>query len=115
MSVDSIGLKKSKQFAIRIIGLYRFLQSKREFVMSKQILRSGTSVGANITEGIYAQSKADYVSKISIALKEAAETDYWLSILYETISEKQYQSMHHDCAELIYILSATVRKAKQNL
>ena len=105
---------KSKAFAIRIINLYKYLQDKKEFVLSKQILRSGTSIGANITEANYAQSKADFISKMSIALKESAETAYWLELLAETkyITEEQYSSINNDCQELIRILTATVKNSK---
>ena len=75
----------SKKFAIRIVKLYKYLNDvKKEFVISKQILRSGTSIGANISESVYAQSRQDFISKLSISLKEASETKYWLEILYET-------------------------------
>ncbi len=109
-------MAKSKKYAIKIIRLYSFLANNREYVMSKQILRSGTSIGANITEGIYAQSKPDFISKMSIALKEAAETDYWLDLLKETdyISYQQYDELHNDCLELIRILTATINTVKGN-
>lgn len=115
MKNDNVVLEKSKKFAIRIVKLYQFLSDKKEFVMSKQILRSGTSIGANITEGNYAQSHADFVSKMSIALKEAAETEYWLELLINTdyITEKQFISLHNDCAEIIKLLTAILRTAKQ--
>ena len=85
---------KSKKFAVRIVNLYRYLSAeKKEYVLSKQILRSGTSIGANIAESEYAQSRKDFLSKLYIALKECAETLYWLDLLYETeyLSEKEYQ------------------------
>lgn len=84
ISKNNLIVKKSKLFALRIINLYKYMQDEnREFIMSKQILKSGTSIGANITESIYAQSTADFISKLSIALKEAGETEYWLELLYE--------------------------------
>lgn len=115
MKNDNVVLEKSKKFAIRIVKLYRFLSDKKEFVISKQILRSGTSIGANITEGNYAQSHADFISKMSIALKEAAETEYWLELLENTdyITEQQFISLHIDCAEIIKLLTTILRTAKQ--
>ena len=97
-------LQKSKQFAVRIIRFYNFLQKeKNEYVMSKQILRSGTSIGANARESNNAQSSADFINKLSIALKEADETAYWLEILHEgdIIDQQQFDSMHSDLKELI--------------
>ena len=115
MSV-SIIKDKSKKFAIRIINLYKFLrEEKKEFVLSKQILRSGTSIGANIREAEHAQSNDDFTHKNNIALKEANETEYWLELLHETefITEQQYQSIKADCAELCRILIAIIKKLKR--
>ena len=82
---DNVIYKLSKSFALRVIKLYKYLYNdKREYVMSMQIYRSGTSIGANIAESIYAQSDADYISKLKIALKEASETKYWLELLHES-------------------------------
>jgi len=106
---------KSYQFAIRIVKLSQYLQrDKKEFVLSKQVLRSGTSVGALIREAEFGQSKADFASKMSIALKEANETEYWLSLLKDTdlISEDQFISLHADCKELIAMLVSTVKTSK---
>lgn len=82
--------------------------------MSKQILQSGTSIGANIREAVYAQSRADFISKMSIALKEAAETDYWLELLYRTdlLTESQYEDIGSDCRELVKLLTAIVKNSK---
>ena len=99
MKADNQILIYSKSFAIRIIRLYKYLSDmKKEFVLSKQILRSGTSIGANISESVFAQSRMDFVSKMSISLKEASETKYWLDLLYETeyISQEQYDSVSDD-------------------
>lgn len=96
MKENNVILNKSKKFAIRIINLYKYLSvEKKEFVLSKQILRSGTSIGANVKEAINGQSTADFLSKMSIALKEAGETEYWLELLNETeyISDNQFNSM----------------------
>ena len=87
----------SKAFALRIIKLYQYLQiEKHEFVISKQILKSGTSIGANIRESIYAQSKADFISKMSIALKESSETEYWLELLHESgyVADGPFESIY---------------------
>lgn len=115
MSKRNVVLEKSKMFSIRIVKLYQYLTKKNEFVMSKQILRCGTSIGANITEGNYAQSHADFISKMNIALKEAAETEYWLELLRDTefITEQQFKSIHTDCSELIKLLIVIIRNAKQ--
>jgi len=113
--------QKSIAFSVRIIRLYQHLRKeKHEFVMAKQVLRSGTSVGANISESIRAQSSADFSSKLNIALKEAEETHYWLLLLMETdyISEKQFSSLDQDCEELIRLLTAitkTLSKEKETL
>ena len=106
---------KSKAFALRIIKLYKFLKGKHEDVMSKQVLRCGTSIGANVAEGIFAQSADDFISKNSIALKEARETYYWLDLLQtagylpDTDSTK---TLLAECKELIAILVASVKTAK---
>ena len=115
--MGKISLDKSIKFAIRIVKLSRFLQEeKKEFIISKQLLRSGTSVGANLSEAEYAQSKADFVNKNSIAIKECAETKYWIELLYKTeyITEKEYESVKEDCEELIKILTAIINKSKRN-
>lgn len=106
----------SKKFAIRIVNLYVFLkEEKHEYVMSKQIYRCGTSIGANIAESIYAQSTADYISKLSIALKEASETLYWLEILNEAdiITSIQYESISNDVIIIIGTLVNIIKKLKQ--
>ena len=116
MRKDGVSLKKSKEFAIRIVMMYKFLTAeKKEFVMSKQVLRSGTSIGANLREAAYAQSHADFYSKVSIALKETAETEYWLELLFETgyLDEKSAESIQKDCAELLKILTAICKSAQQ--
>ncbi len=108
---------KSYKLALRIIKLYKFLtEEKREFILSKQILRSATSIGANITEGNQAQSKADFVHKLSIANKEAFETEYWLCLLRDGyfINEKQSPSLLEDCKELQKILTTSIKTAKNN-
>ena len=112
MKSDNVIVDKSMDFSIRIVKLYKFLtESKREYVLSKQILRSGTSIGANVKEGVRGQSKADFISKMAIALKEASETEYWLELLYKTdyLNENQYNSINSDCEELIKILMSIVK------
>ena len=108
--------EKSKAFALRIIGLYKYLcDEKHEFVMSKQILRSGTSIGANIREGQRGQSKADFYAKLNISLKEADETEYWLELLHDSgyLDDSQFNSIYTDAEELIKLLTATTKKQKQ--
>jgi four helix bundle protein len=117
MKADNQILIDSKSFAIRIIRLYKYLSDmKKEFVLSKQILRSGTSIGANISESVFAQSRMDFVSKMSISLKEASETKYWLDLLYETkyISQEQYDSMSDDLGRITGTLVKIVNTTKQN-
>ena len=107
----------SKKFAIRIVKLYKYLNDvKKEFVISKQILRSGTSIGANISESVYAQSRQDFISKLSISLKEASETKYWLEILYETdfIDDTQFESLSDDNSKLIGTLVSIINSTKKN-
>lgn len=112
---ESILKEKSKTFAIRIVNLNKHLRNvKNEYVLSKQILRSGTSIAANISESRYAQSKADFMAKLYIALKEAAETDFWIDLLGSTdyISEKETESLRNDCQELIKMLVASLNTSK---
>ena len=114
---DNIVLNKSKDFALRIIRLYQHLQAKKEFILSKQVLRSGTSIGANYSEACDAESKADFVHKMTIALKEANETIYWLKVLYgsKLISQKQYNDLMSDVEELYMVLTAGIKTAKSKL
>ena len=110
-------VEKSKEFAIRIINLYKYLTSeKSEWILSKQLLRSGTSIGANVSEGERAQSKADFYAKMSIALKEANETYYWLKLLYETdyLTEKEFLSVEIDVNELISLLVSICKTTQNN-
>lgn len=114
-SSSNVVFNKAKTFALRIVRLYRHLQDKGENVMSKQVLRSGTSIGANIAEGHYAVSKADFVSKYAIALKEAAETIYWLELLVSSSTlpnDQNMQSLVADCDEILRILVASVKTAQ---
>lgn len=115
---ESILRDKSYSFALRIVKLYRYLaDEKKEFVLSKQILRSGTSIGANVEEACRAESKADFVHKLSISHKESFETCYWLKLFRdsEILSENQAQSLITDCEEIQKMLTASIKTAKQNL
>ena len=112
---ENILLEKSFEFAVRIVNLNKYLKNrKKEHVLSKQLLRSGTSIGANVCEAIFAQSRKDFVSKMNIALKESYETEYWLELLYGTgyIEEHQYLSVVSQCRELTNILAAIVKTSK---
>ncbi|MEE1124388.1 MAG: four helix bundle protein [Acutalibacteraceae bacterium] len=116
MKENNIIVDKSKAFAVRIINLYKYLcENKKEYILSKQLLRSGTSIGANVKEAIRGQSKADFVAKMSIALKEASETEYWLELLYETdfIDKKQFDSIYADNNELLKLLMSIVKSSKE--
>lgn len=106
---------KSKDFAVRIINLYKYLSGeKNEYILSKQILKSGTSIGANVREAQRGQSKPDFYSKMNIALKEADETAYWLELLYQTefIDEKSFNDIYRDCEELIKMLVSITKTQK---
>lgn len=114
---ESLTLNKSKDFTIRIIKLHKYLcNDKREFVLSKQLLRSGTSIGANLSEALYAVSRKDFLSKAFISLKECAETKYWLELLYKTdyLSDNEFTSIYNDCIELLKLLTSIVRTTRQN-
>ena len=119
MKNNNIIVTKSRDFAVKIIRLYQFLSSeKKEYVLSKQILRSGTSIGANIKEAIRGQSKADFYAKLNISLKESSETEYWLDLLHETkyINDDLFQVMLSDNIELSKILTAILKtRSKKNI
>lgn len=107
----------SKSFAFRIVKLEKYLkEEKREFTLSRQVLRSGTSIGANIRESIYAQSKADFISKMSIALKESSETEYWLELLHESgyVDDSSFESIYNDNSKISATLINIIRKAKES-
>lgn len=107
---------KSKKFAVRIVNLYKHLaQNKNEYILSKQILRSGTSIGANLAESEAAISKNDFLSKIYIALKECYETIFWLDLLFETdyLNKKEYESLKFDCEEIRKMLFSTTKTLKE--
>lgn len=116
MKSENLIVDKSKAFAVRIVNLYKYLCSeKKEFVLSKQLLRSGTSIGANVKEAIRGQSREDFVHKLSISLKEASESEYWLELLHETdyITQAQFESIIADCRELIRVLSSIIKTTKE--
>ena len=116
MVAQSVIGEKSLAFAKLIAQCYVSLKKKGELVMSKQLLRSGTSIGANVREGQYAQSKKDFISKMNIALKEAGETDYWLDVLHSSsyLSDEDYTSLDEYNKELVRLLAAIVKTSKQN-
>ena len=113
---DSVLSDKSMDFAVKVLSLVKALQRKQEFLVSKQLGRCGTSIGANIREAQYAQSRVDFISKLQIALKENNETDYWLELLLRTgeIDEETYVAFSTDCKELKAMLIAAVNTAKKN-
>lgn len=115
MKADSVIDQKSVAFGIRIVKVCRFLQeNKKEFALSKQLLRSGTAIGAMIKESEFAESKADFIHKLSIALKEANETKYWLLLLHESeyFNDSSYESVNEDCLNLIRLLVSIIKRMK---
>jgi len=112
----SVTLEKSRKFAIKIYNLYKYLcGEKREYVLAKQLLRSGTSIGANLTEAQYAVSKREFLVKATISLKECAETGYWLDLLKETslLSQTEYDSIIKDCKDLLHLLVSITKSTKK--
>jgi len=112
----SVTLEKSRKFAIRIYNLYKYLcGEKKEYVLAKQLLRSGTSIGANLTEAQYAVSKKEFLVKATISLKECAETEYWLDLLKETsiLSQTEYDNIIKDCKDILRLLISIVKTTKQ--
>ena len=115
---ENILVDITKKFAIEIINLCKIIKEERgEKILVGQLLRSATSIGANLHEGNYASSKADFINKLQIALKECFETDYWLELYKETkyITFDEYKKMHEDCSKIRTILTASIKTAKQNL
>ena len=114
---ENVIKNKSFDFALRIVKLYQYLnENKKEYILSKQLLRSGTSIGANVREAEHGQSKADFINKLSISLKEANETDYWLELLFKSnfIDQKQYSSLKTDIDELLKLLISIIKTSKNN-
>ena len=115
---DNVVMEKALRFAVRIVRLYQYLsRTMNEYVMSKQLLRSGTSIGANVSEANEAFSKSDFIYKMSTALKECSETRYWIELLRRTdyLTEQQFASMMADCMELQKILTIIIKTARQNI
>ncbi len=118
MNSENVVLDKSMRFSVRIVRLYQYLCSdSKEFVMSKQLLRCGTSIGANINEAQYAVSKNDFLNKMYISLKECAETLYWIELLHRTdyLTGTQYSSLLGDCKELQNLLSSITKSTREAL
>lgn len=115
MEKKNIIKEKSFAFAIDIVNLYKVLSEKKEFVLSRQVLRSATSIGANVRESEHAQSKADFIHKLSISLKEANETEYWLDLLYETkyLSDVEFQNIKPKIIELLRLLTSIIKTSKK--
>jgi four helix bundle protein len=117
MKADNRIQTASKAFALRIIRFYKYLNEEKNIkVLSKQVLRSGTSIGANVRESINAQSKMDFINKMNIALKEANETEYWLELIHESgfINEAQFKSIYDDCGKLVATLTKIIKTTKAN-
>ena len=115
---DNFILNKSKALALRIIRMYKYLcDEKKEFVLSKQVLRSGTSIGANIREANRSQSKKDFIAKLNISLKEADETMYWLELLHESeyLDNDSFNSIYTDTEEMVKLLVSIIKSTKSNL
>ncbi len=115
MRTDNQVLNDSKSFALRIIRLYNYLKEKKQiYVLSKQLLRCGTSIGANVRESINAQSRMDFINKLNIALKEANETEYWLELLHESdfLDDKQFESIYGDCGKIAATLTKIIKTTK---
>ena len=112
---ENIIVQKSYDFALQIVQLYKLLVDKKEFVLSKQILRSGTSIGANIHEAVASQSKRDFIHKLSISVKEARETQYWLNLLKDSdyITASEFKKLNGSCDEIIKILNSIILTTKE--
>jgi four helix bundle protein len=116
--MENVIANKSYAFALRMIRLYQFLsEQKKEYVLSKHLLRSGTAIGAMVKESEHAQSKADFLNKMNVALKEANETEYWLMLLKDTqyINENEFDSINADCTEILRLLISIVKSTKTSL
>jgi len=114
---NSIIKGKSFAFAVRIIRLYQHIsENKKEFILSKQLVRSGTSIGATINEALQESSKQDFINKMNISLKEAQETEYWLRLLYETnyLTEREFKSIYDDSVEIVKMLTSIVKTSREN-
>jgi four helix bundle protein len=116
MARENIVKEKSFSFAVEIVSIYKILIEKKEFILSKQLLRSGTSIGANIRESEHAQSKADFIHKLCISLKEANETDYWIDLLFETkyLSQSEFDFIKPKIIELLKLLTSIINTSKKS-
>jgi four helix bundle protein len=114
MEKKNVIKEKSFEFAKEIVYLYKSLVDKKEFVLSKQLLRSGTSIGANVRKSEHAQSKADFIHKLSISLKEANETEYWLDLLFETnyLTDEEFQNVKYKIIEILKLLTSILNTSK---
>lgn len=115
MRTDNQVLTDSKVFALRTIRLYKYLKEEKQvYVLSKQLPRSGTSIGANVRESVNAQSRMDFINKLNIALKEANETEYWLELLHESgyLNEQEYDSIYNDCGKIAAMLTKIIKTTK---
>ncbi len=118
MKENNVILDKTFKFAIRIVKLYKFLnEDKKEYILSKQVLRSGTSIGANVEEAIGGRTRKDFINVLTIAYKEARETKYWLKLLFECdyIEQNHFNSIYYDCDEISRILSSIIMTSKKNI
>ena len=118
MKTDNLIIIKSKAFAVRIIRMYQYLcDEKHEYVLSKQVLRSGTSIGANVKEAIRGQSRADFTAKMNIALKESSETEYWLELFVKSdiLNRETAIGLYNQCGTIRRILIASINTAKENM
>ena len=114
---ENIIQEKSLQFAVRIVKLCKIIRNeKHEYELASQLLRSGTSIGANICESKNAQSKNDFINKLNIALKESDETEYWIKLLYKAdiLDKRCFDSIHNDCLEIIRLLTSIIKTSKDN-
>lgn len=114
---ENVVKNKSFAFALRIVKLYQFLtESKKEYVLSKQLLRSGTAIGALVREAEHAESKADFIHKLSIALKEANETEYWIELLQQSgyLNDNDFESLFNEITELLRLLISIIKSSKNN-
>lgn len=115
---DNVIVTKSMNFAVKIVNIYKHLcAGEKEFVMSKQLLRSGTSIGANVREAVNSQSKKEFIAKMNISLKEAAETEYWLELLQKTdyLTKIEYEGLNQDCDELKRLLVSIIKSSNQKM
>ncbi|MBQ8360749.1 MAG: four helix bundle protein [Bacteroidaceae bacterium] len=115
---NNVTQQKTYAFAIRIVNLYRYMcKEQYEYILSKQLLRSGTAVGAIVSEGVHAQSRADFLNKMNVALKEAQESEFWIRLLHDTdyLTDEMFESIHEDCVEIVKLLTSIVKTLKDSM